>query len=136
MRPHVDRPRDRARRGALLLCCAGLVCLLGPGCGSDKPAVSDERPGVRAYRSQCASCHGDKGHGDGPQGVVLNPPPPDFVKGPWKHGRNEKDIRRVTVEGLPPTMPPTTRLSAEELDDLVKYVLELADAGKPPAPKK
>src|SRR5579871_5582326 len=30
------------------------------------------------YSESCAECHGDKGHGDGPAGKYLKPPPTDF----------------------------------------------------------
>ena len=33
----------------------------------------------RLYSQNCAACHGDKGHGDGPAGKYLKPPPPDFA---------------------------------------------------------
>jgi high-affinity iron transporter len=34
--------------------------------------------GAQVYASQCASCHGDRGRGDGPAAATLDPPPIDF----------------------------------------------------------
>lgn len=33
---------------------------------------------ARLYQAQCATCHGTEGHGDGPAGRDLEPPPSDF----------------------------------------------------------
>lgn len=35
--------------------------------------------GEMEYMSQCASCHGPKGHGDGPVAAVLKTAPPDLT---------------------------------------------------------
>ncbi len=34
--------------------------------------------GAQIYAAQCAACHGEQGHGDGPAGQGLDPPPSDF----------------------------------------------------------
>ncbi|HSB52427.1 MAG TPA: c-type cytochrome [Dissulfurispiraceae bacterium] len=42
------------------------------------PLKADEdvlTEGAKIYAEKCASCHGDKGQGDGPQGKDLDPPP-------------------------------------------------------------
>lgn len=31
--------------------------------------------GASVFKTNCESCHGPQGHGDGPAGVALNPPP-------------------------------------------------------------
>jgi mono/diheme cytochrome c family protein len=35
--------------------------------------------GAAIYHQNCASCHGDSGHGDGPAGLLLSPPPADLA---------------------------------------------------------
>ena len=45
---------------------AGLTNPLGP-------AVADA--GAEVFRTNCATCHGPQGHGDGPAGQSLNPKP-------------------------------------------------------------
>jgi mono/diheme cytochrome c family protein len=34
--------------------------------------------GGEMFQSTCATCHGSGGHGDGPAGAALNPPPKDL----------------------------------------------------------
>lgn len=41
--------------------------------------LPDLARGRELYRSQCASCHGDEGRGDGAAGRGLEPPPADFT---------------------------------------------------------
>jgi high-affinity iron transporter len=41
-------------------------------------AAPDLLAGERLYQANCASCHGVEGHGDGPAGARLDPPPIDF----------------------------------------------------------
>jgi mono/diheme cytochrome c family protein len=45
---------------------AGLTSPLGP----DAAAA-----GAGVFKTNCESCHGPQGHGDGPAGVALDPPP-------------------------------------------------------------
>ncbi len=45
---------------------AGLTNPLGP----DAAAA-----GAGVFKTNCESCHGPEGHGDGPAGVALDPPP-------------------------------------------------------------
>jgi cytochrome c oxidase cbb3-type subunit II len=49
--------------------------------GTDVPALPasvDDRRGQRLYASNCASCHGPRGAGDGPGAASLVPPPSDL----------------------------------------------------------
>ena len=40
--------------------------------------LPDLKRGNELYASQCATCHGDAGYGDGPIGRTLDPPPSNF----------------------------------------------------------
>jgi cytochrome c553 len=44
--------------------------------GQDK----DIKTGEAVYKANCASCHGDKGAGDGPAAISLHPAPPDLIE--------------------------------------------------------
>ena len=35
--------------------------------------------GAQLYAQNCAACHGAQGHGDGPAGKSLTPPPPSLI---------------------------------------------------------
>lgn len=81
----------------VLFSAAVLVALLLPACGggggggsaqAEIPPVPAEYAGLTnplgadaaaagesIYKVNCESCHGPQGHGDGPAGLALNPPP-------------------------------------------------------------
>lgn len=73
------------------------VVLAACGGGSSAPAALDPVPaeyagaasplgadaataGAEVFATNCASCHGDQGHGDGPAGAALDPAPKNLVE--------------------------------------------------------
>lgn len=57
--------------------------------------------GKELYNTNCASCHGDNGRGDGPAGAALNPPPRDFhTTDGWTNGRTIADLYKTLEEGI------------------------------------
>ena len=69
-----------------------------------KPTPNLIAEGEKVYKTNCASCHGDNGAGDGPASAGLNPPPRDFlVKENWKNGTKLSEIYKTLQEGLPPS---------------------------------
>jgi len=77
------------------------------------------------YIQRCASCHGDKGHGDGPAGKYLQPPPADLATS--LKGKTDDWIAKVIKSGgvsvgLSPTMVPNPDLSEDQIKGLVDYV--------------
>ncbi len=116
----------------------GLSAALGWWLRNRQQKPEDEGPplptgslGERVYRRYCAGCHGDEGRGDGAASARFNPPPTDFVKGPYKRGDSPEAIRKAVVDGVPPAMPPMQSLTKEELDALVAQVRKLAGKVKP-----
>ena len=84
------------------------------------------------YAQHCAVCHGDKGHGDGPSGKFLKPPPRDFAVS--LKGKTDAWVSKAIQDGgaavgESATMPPFKDLSAAEVKALADYVKQLA-AGK------
>ncbi|MBL7546202.1 MAG: cytochrome c [Bdellovibrionaceae bacterium] len=57
--------------------------------------------GAKAYKSNCATCHGDSGKGDGPAGGGLNPKPRNLVEGKWTQGTGTMAHFKVVAEGIP-----------------------------------
>ncbi len=54
-----------------------LVQAMGADASLDMPTRKlDPAEGERLYQANCATCHGVKGLGDGPQATGMNPPPP------------------------------------------------------------
>ena len=56
---------------------AALAMLLAPAGAWAADAAAGKAP----YTTNCLSCHGETGKGDGPVGQVLQPPPRDFAAG-------------------------------------------------------
>ncbi|MBL8961244.1 MAG: cytochrome c/FTR1 family iron permease [Gemmatimonadetes bacterium] len=56
---------------------AQVIQAMGADAALDMPTRRlDPAEGQRVYEANCASCHGSRGLGDGPQARALNPPPP------------------------------------------------------------
>jgi len=86
------------KKNLLFVLVLGALILAACGGGSDAPAI-DPVPaeyagktsplgadaatqGKEVFTTNCESCHGPQGHGDGPAGAVLDPQPknlPEFV---------------------------------------------------------
>ncbi|MEN9563792.1 MAG: hypothetical protein RIR73_2036 [Chloroflexota bacterium] len=73
------------------------IVLAACGGGSSAPAALDPVPaeytgaanplgadaataGAEVFATNCASCHGEKGYGDGPAGAALDPAPKNLVE--------------------------------------------------------
>jgi high-affinity iron transporter len=83
--------------------------------------------GRLAYSASCVVCHGEKGVGDGPAGLMLNPKPRDFTKEPFKQGGSPAELFVSITEGVKDTpMAGWAHLSEEERWGLSYYVLSLA----------
>lgn len=80
------------------------------------------------YSQRCASCHGDKGHGDGVAAKYLKPPPADFATS--LKGKTDDWIAKAirgggAAVGQSPTMPPYPDLSDAQVKSLVDYIKHL-----------
>ena len=102
--------------------------------------VRSDRQGKQwgLYRLHCAACHGISGDGAGAIAAVLAPYPRDFRDGVYKYTSTKggarpvrEDLRRVIQRGNPGTaMPSFERLTEEEIDALVQYVMYLSIRGE------
>ncbi|MBK7106440.1 MAG: cytochrome c [Ignavibacteriae bacterium] len=60
--------------------------------------------GNTLYQTNCASCHGAEGNGDGIAAAALNPKPRNFhQKDGWTNGRNFSNIFNTLQKGVPNT---------------------------------
>jgi mono/diheme cytochrome c family protein len=105
----------------------GIVMVPWPG--SDfKP---DAAVATKLYKTNCASCHGDEGKGDGPQELVDDRGRSikawDLTTGHFPGGDAPEDIFKRIRVGIPGTpMPAQKALSDSEVWQLVHYVRALA----------
>jgi mono/diheme cytochrome c family protein len=110
-----------------------VVATLAIGVAQTPPATSATSATdiASVYNSNCASCHGKDGRGDGPAAGLVNPAPRDFTKGIYKFRSTasgslptDDDLVRVISVGLPGTSMPAwkTRLTSAQIGGLASLV--------------
>jgi mono/diheme cytochrome c family protein len=89
---------------------------------------ADLQSGKEAYEMSCATCHGEKGAGDGAAAAALNPKPRNF-KAPaaeWKNGSTIAGVSKTLKEGIKGTsMVSYSHLGDETIGQIAKYVNHL-----------
>ncbi len=93
------------------------------------PLVSSEetlRVGAAAYREKCMQCHGEKGHGDGPEAFMNKPAPADLAAGGRMSAMSDGEIFYKISEGRRPMPSFKSRLTEEQRWQLVLYLRWLA----------
>jgi mono/diheme cytochrome c family protein len=95
--------------------------------------------GSKLFRRHCLQCHGVTGDGRGPTGPWVNPHPRDYRQGLFKFvssvgGAERKprreDLHRTLTVGIDGTsMPSFSILQADEIQDLISYVIHLSIRG-------
>ena len=125
------RRRLLARASAPFAACAMLLLLPGVALGGDAAA------GKVVYDTNCLSCHGPTGKGDGPVGQALNPKPRDFSAGDFKFDTDndgkagtDADLNNVIVKGAAayggsPLMAPWGHLPEKDRENLIVYIRTL-----------
>jgi mono/diheme cytochrome c family protein len=80
--------------------------------------------GKKLYDSNCASCHGDTGLGDGRAGKTLTPPPANLTDDTWIHGSTDGEIFLVIRDGVKDTgmKPFGSKMTAHQMWDVVNYL--------------
>ena len=120
-----------------------LTTSLSTALGVPLDQVPPEAPslarGAQVFRTNCASCHGELGHGDGPMAKGMEPKPADLSAAAELRDQSPLDYyRRVSIGVVGTAMPAfETRLSPEDRWAVALYasVLRLpSDSGSvPPA---
>jgi mono/diheme cytochrome c family protein len=97
-------------------------------------AAGDAAKGKVLFETNCASCHGTSGKGDGPVGAALQPPPRNFTVADFKFDANkdgkpgeDEDLLLVITNGAAayggsPLMAPWGHLPEQDRLDLIAYV--------------
>ncbi len=83
------------------------------------------KPGAQVYQNNCEPCHGPQGHGDGPAGAALQPPPKNLTQ-LSKAAGDDYLFWRIST-GRPGTaMPPWKGiLSEEQIWQVISYIRTL-----------
>jgi mono/diheme cytochrome c family protein len=97
---------------------------------ADAPALA---AGKKLYDTQCASCHGTAGLGDGKMGVALTPRPSNLVDADWKYGNSDGHLFIVIRDGVQQTAMRAygARMSPTEIWQIVNYVRTLNPTPRP-----
>ena len=136
---------------ALLISVVAVVPFLNLACTREAPkAVSTVKSpltpalfetGRRLYETQCASCHGLRGAGDGPAAYLLYPKPRDFTQNEFRlvstnsMQATDEDLFLTITRGMPGSaMPSWETLNPEQRWALVYYVRHLTGVNEPVDP--
>ena len=93
------------------------------------PALLEK--GKTAYTTNCATCHGDKGDGNGVAGAYMTPKPRNFVADKFKKGDTAAAVFKTVSEGLPGTaMVAFGHLSEDDRWAITHYLLSFRKAKK------
>ena len=138
MRPHVTTSGESDLRewklGKALAAAAALALVASAPLAA---SAGNAENGATIYATNCVTCHGTTGKGDGPVGAALNPPPRDFSTGDFKFDADDNgapgddnDLLLVIKNGAgtyggSPLMAPWGHLPESDVDDLVAYVRTL-----------
>ena len=85
------------KRFVCLGACLWLGACGGDGGSSGDPAAVAEAKTV--WKDKCVTCHGDRGRGDGPGAMALDPKPRSFADPRWQMQTKDERIAKVIVEG-------------------------------------
>ncbi len=88
------------------------------------PNVEMIKSGKNLYSTNCASCHGESGLGDGPSGLVMNPKPRNLTDSSgWINGRKISEMYKTLEEGmLKSGMLSFNHLPAEDRFAMIHYI--------------
>jgi mono/diheme cytochrome c family protein len=94
--------------------------------------------GKELYKTNCASCHGDNGTGDGAAAAMLNPKPRNFtVLNRWKNGSKVSQMYKTLDAGISGSaMTSFNFLSPADRFTIIHYVRTLASGQVDDSPEE
>lgn len=94
--------------------------------GPEPVTESSIASGRALYRESCIACHGERGRGNGPSAVDLDPPPADLALHVPQH--TDGELFYMISRGMPNSAMPAWRsvLTDRERWEIVHYLRELA----------
>ena len=115
-----------------ILCVLALAAL-----GAANAHAADAAAGKVIFETNCQSCHGATGKGDGPVGAALDPKPRDFSVGEFKFDADgdgtpgtDSDIKNIVQKGAGAyggsmLMAPWPTLSETDIENVTVYIRSL-----------
>lgn len=114
---------------------AAVFCAL-LACSEKQPPAQDQPPAAMPKEaaegkelflaSNCNGCHGETGHGDGPAGQTLNPPPRNFRDiYAYRKGHTQDQIAAMLEFGLEGSPMKGYPLNIEKRKKIAAYVVYL-----------
>lgn len=123
--------------GGLLVFLAGAPLPRESARSAAPEQPSAQTNGLALYVRHCASCHGEKGDGQGPAAPFLNPRPRDFGEAQFRLVTTanpiptDEDLSRTIRQGMPGSaMFPFGHLGDTEIAALIKEVRRLIRTGQ------
>ena len=138
LKVEADMEKDRLKRIAPRLARANAAAAASPSASIAPPSAEDAsaksvvRPAAELYATNCASCHGPRGGGDGPLSAGLVPKPAKHADGAYMNALSNDHIFKVIKEGggsvgKSATMAPWgPSMSDDEIHGLVAFLRTLA----------
>ena len=120
--------RERRPPAAVAALHATFVSSLGSDGALELPSRAvDIAAGQRLYAANCASCHGERGMGDGPAAPGMNPAPPAIGSAEEMHDVSPALMYRVVTVGIAgtPMMSWSGALTSDQRWDIVAYLTSL-----------
>ncbi len=123
-------------RAGTMVAAAALAVGLSLG-AANAASAADAAAGKKIYDTNCMSCHGPAGKGDGPVGAALNPKPRDFSAGQFKFDADkdgkpgtDADLTLVIQKGAAAyggsaLMAPWPTLKPEDVANVIAFVRSL-----------
>jgi FTR1 family protein len=104
--------------------CAALSAATGVGEEFLPPAPPSVERGATVYKTNCVSCHGELGAGDGPDAARLDPKPADFSAPSFMRGETPSDFFHVISAGRRRAAMPAwdAVLNVQERWDAIAYL--------------
>ncbi len=92
IRSHYKEPADEV---------TAAVPVASPKSRAINPDISDaaRTKARRIYQERCASCHGDKGDGNGPGAFAVKPKPRDYTNADWQMTVTDAELAEAIVRG-------------------------------------